>query len=153
MPEIRRHVLEANFHCPCRRGFIGCLQAVEKRTCFAIFYCCAADSLTDAGRHQLYNNGSLVPFFHCLIISLCRLLFLALHPGADVVARLYVFHPPHGVDVGTLHAAELLPRFVTMHKFTWCTAINRNIEEFPTYPEFSSCGSQTTENGVVKQNL
>ena len=52
-----------------------------------------------------------------IIISLVRLLFLAVHPGADVGARIYVFHPQHGVDVGPLHAAELLPRFVFV-KFT-----------------------------------
>ena len=33
--------------------------------------CCTADSQTDAGRHQLYNNGSLVLFFHCLHVTTC----------------------------------------------------------------------------------
>ena len=34
-------------------------QAVVKKTSLAIFCCCTADSQTDAGRHQLYNNGLL----------------------------------------------------------------------------------------------
>ena len=37
-------------------------QAVEKRTSLDIFWWCAADSQTKAGRHQLYNNGSFVLF-------------------------------------------------------------------------------------------
>ena len=39
---------------------VGVLQAVEKKNMFV--GCCTADSQTDTGRHQLYNNGSLVLF-------------------------------------------------------------------------------------------
>ena len=35
-------------------------QTVDKTASFAIFGCCTADSQTEAGRHQLSNNGSLV---------------------------------------------------------------------------------------------
>jgi len=34
----------------------------EKEQVWPFFGCCTADSQTDAGRHQLYNNGSLVLF-------------------------------------------------------------------------------------------
>ena len=37
---------------------VGVLQAVEKKNMFV--GCCTADSQTDTGRHQLYNNCSLV---------------------------------------------------------------------------------------------
>ena len=41
----------------------------KKEQVWPFFGCCTADSQTDAGRHQLYNNGLLVLFFHCLWIS------------------------------------------------------------------------------------
>ena len=38
----------------------------KKEQVWPFFCCCTADSQTDTGRHQLYNNGSLVIFPHCL---------------------------------------------------------------------------------------
>ena len=40
----------------------GAISKKWKKTSLASFGCCTADSQTDAGRHQLYNNGSLVLF-------------------------------------------------------------------------------------------
>ena len=37
-------------------------QAVEKAQVRPFYGCCTADSQTDTGRHQLYNNSSLVHF-------------------------------------------------------------------------------------------
>ena len=38
-------------------------QAMEKKQVRPFFGCCAADSQPDAGRYQMFNNGSLVLFF------------------------------------------------------------------------------------------
>ena len=38
-------------------------QALEKEQVGTFVGCCTADSQTDAGRYQLYNNGSLVLFY------------------------------------------------------------------------------------------
>ena len=42
----------------------------KKEQVWPFLGCFTAGSQTDAGRYQLYNNGSLVLFFHCLCFLL-----------------------------------------------------------------------------------
>ena len=49
---------------------------MEKRTSLAILGCCTADSQTDAGRHQLYNNNWLV-LFYSIARSLTKLQYFS----------------------------------------------------------------------------
>ena len=65
---------------------IGFLVSSGKKNKFDKFFgCCTADSQTDAGRHQLYDNGSLVLFSTaCFWVSSllpCPSLPTSLHPS------------------------------------------------------------------------
>ena len=65
----------------------------KKEQVWPFLGCCTADTKTDVGRHQLFNNGLLV-FFHCLLMIASRKSFthmcgarMLMQPASDMHAR------------------------------------------------------------------
>ena len=110
-------------------------QAVEKRTSLAILF--VVDVQTDAGRHQLYNNVSLVLFstYHIPLVTLLiffldctgfitRLQNLVVRSGEFRICKLIVFTYPGQISATNSQISQNLspshPSLVVSSHFKPC---------------------------------
>ena len=93
-------------------NFVKCHNEWKKEQFWPFIGCCIADSQTDTGRHQLYNNGSLVLFplldYHLILVIISNnASFRSFkdHGDGDV---------SHGLE-GRAEVVQALPRVTLLH--------------------------------------